>query len=176
MICSNNKPIWNDAWYKQLRKQANYVLKNRHIKNLDPDDLVNVAWIRSVRYLDPSVEIIIYTKRIRCFMYDYLNTREKSFGRSLLDDNEITCEHLDFTAIESNEFIDYCLSSLNDYDRRLIRMRYIVGLSPKEIGILVCESRETVSSKIQTALRRIRVSLNESSNTAYTQRLKSVKR
>ena len=161
MCNTDNKDNWNDAWYEQLRKQARYVIRNKYVKDVDADELVNVAWICCVRHLDKDIETILYTRRIRCFMYDYLHTNYKSFGYSLLENNNpIEYEHEDFKCIEDTDFIDYCLLGLDNYERKLVKMRYIIGLDLKEIGVLLCESKQTIHNRLRAAMKKLRRSLN----------------
>jgi len=161
MCNTNNKDSWNDAWYEQLRKQARYVIRHKYIKNVDPDELVNVAWIANARFIDKDIETILYTRRIRYLMYDYLRTKEKSFGHSLTDNIDTEDEHEDFKYIEDTDLIDYCFLGLDNYERKLMKMRYIIGLDLKEIGVLLCESKQTIYNRLRSVMKKVRGNLKE---------------
>ena len=166
MCNTSHNDNWNNEWYQQLHKQAMFVVQNTRTKNIDLDELINVAWLQCVRFIDKDVETIAYTKRVRCFMYDYIRTKAGRIGYSLSDDYDIQYKHAPFVNIEDIELVEQHLSKLNNYERRLIEMRYLLGLDFHEIGILLCESKQTIHNRVHAAMRKVRKHLNESPNPA----------
>jgi len=67
------KPIWKDEWYKVLRDVALSVISNsRYQKNISVDELINHAWIDSVRRLEIDVKTPLLKHAARQSMKRYL--------------------------------------------------------------------------------------------------------
>jgi len=146
---SNN---WNDAWYVQLRIQACYVLRNTGDKSVDVDDLINVAWCKCARYIDKDTEILKYTGRIRCFMYDYICKDCKSIGHSLPSEDLVVDNKSYFDYLDIKETLQNKLNTIPKQFRSVLTMRFIHGLTYKEIGVLIGLTHQGAHLRVQKAL------------------------
>lgn len=67
---------WNDKWYPYMKRIAIKMIGGYRFRSVDCDELVNFAWIDTVRRLPAETPIAIVGKAARGSMYRYL------FGRA----------------------------------------------------------------------------------------------
>jgi len=148
---------WNDKWYTQLRKQAVYVLRGLDYKNVEPEELVNVAWVNYVRFFDKKVDDLRYTRYIRFAMRRYLILKNKSFGCQLVSEDLKSGMHRGFESVDNWDEIEDKAKRMSADSFRLLYLRLHEQRTYEEIGKILGVTKQAVAvrvSRIKKALKK----------------------
>ncbi len=168
-MLSSQANSWNDEWLNQLRIQACYVLRKLGRPDIEVNELISVAWTRLVRHHDSKEDNIIYTKRIRCAMYDYVNMHRR---RQSLDASgaiidivaNIPVDHTDFSMIDGMDTLAKVIYVLNKKERRVLGMR-VEGLSWEEISKRMPCSVEGARKRYFRAINKLKETVDDGEST-----------
>ena len=128
-------------------------------------DLVQDTFMRAWNYIREGKEV----NNLKAFLYTVANNliidaarKKKEFSLELLQEQgfQPSDEHQEHAlrAVEAKYSLRL-LSCLDDRTRKLVVMRYIDDLSPKEIGEILDETENVISVRLHRAIRKIRGSL-----------------
>ena len=147
---------WNPVWYRQLRKQACYVVQAIGANSIDLDELINVAWYSDVRYIDSETEILQYTRRIRKRMFYYLKTKYPSLAIKQKPLSEFINYDDIGKLIDDTELAKRCIESLSDDDARLLNYYFTDGLTFSQIGEKFNVTKQCVHQRLHEVINKIR--------------------
>lgn len=132
---------WNERWLTYLRKIACNIVSRYPNTSIDKDDLVNAAWINSIRRLQPDTPIGIVGTLARRSMYQYLLGRRRQ-GRvnPQLHTDSLQRDHSDWLTApasrydydDADEIIAYAMTL--DVRARFVFLSLLRGTSQKTIA------------------------------------------
>ncbi|TSC60928.1 MAG: RNA polymerase sigma-70 factor, ECF subfamily [Parcubacteria group bacterium Gr01-1014_107] len=130
-------------------------------------DLVQETFLRTWEYLMKRGEIA----NLKAFLYKVANNLVIDYYRKAKDFSLDSLQEEGFDPVSSGgeeimvqaEYaqVTKALKSLDPKDREIIVMRFLNGLSPKEIGEILEVSENVVSVRLNRALKRLRQILGE---------------
>jgi DNA-directed RNA polymerase specialized sigma24 family protein len=144
---------WNAEWYPQLRMLANTCIGHTGRQDIDPDELVNEAWIKVARRLNPQEKRVPYRKRIRCGLYTYMHAHCHSlecaeFDWNEDDDRARPCKQRDLERADARMDCDTLLAFCDPVTMDMLYSRYGLGESCGEIGKRYNRTGQAISKRI----------------------------